>query len=234
MQMTRDTLVADLASAAPATIRVFQKYRIDFCCGGKVPLAEAAEKQGLDAGALIADLEAATVEPTEAGDWQDAPLADLVGHIQRRYHEHLRAELPRLSAMLDKVVSRHGDRLPETLLPLQSTFEALKQDLLEHMTKEDLVLFPAIVEAERHSHGAAGGPFSWIDAPVAVMEAEHEAAGAALAMIRDLTHDFTPPQDACPTFRGLYHGLWQLEADMHMHVHLENNILFPRALAACA
>jgi len=233
MQMTRETLVADLATGAPATIRVFQKHRIDFCCGGKIPLAEAAAQHGLDADALLSDLEAATVEPTEAGDWQDAPLADLIGHIQRRYHEHLRAELPRLSAMMDKVVSRHGERLPETLLPLQSTFEALKQELLEHMSKEDMVLFPAIKEAEAHK-GAGGKPWAWIDAPVEVMEAEHDAAGAALATIRDLTHDYTPPQDACPTFRGLYHGLWQLEADMHMHVHLENNILFPRALAAFA
>ena len=158
------------------------------------------------------------------------PLKDLVAHIQARYHVPLRDELPRLGAMLDKVVQRHGHRLPETLLPLQATFESLRRELLEHMAKEDAVLFPSVLALEAHAaaKGTSTG-WSWIEQPIEVMEAEHEAAGAALATMRALTDGYAPPEDACPTFRGLYYGLSELERDMHLHVHLENQILFPRA-----
>ena len=133
--------------------------------------------------------------------------------------------------MLAKVVQRHGDRLPETLLPLQSTFERLQNELLSHMTKEDVVLFPAIVAAEAAlTQGYKGAErWGWLEQPIGVMEAEHESACADLATMRDLTKGYAPPEDACPTFRGLYYGLAELERDMHVHVHLENNVLFPRA-----
>jgi regulator of cell morphogenesis and NO signaling len=138
--------------------------------------------------------------------------------------------------MMTRVVQRHGDRLPGTLLPLQETFEGLHRELIHHMLKEDAVLFPAIVDAE-HAVTAGRGDaaeFAWIDQPIDVMEAEHESAGAALAAMREITRGYTPPDDACPTFRGLYFGFAELERDMHVHVHLENNILFPRAMQLAA
>jgi len=128
--------------------------------------------------------------------------------------------------MMAKVVSRHGDRLPETLHPLQETLTALHVDLLHHMQKEDQILFPAIADVEA---GRTAGQAAWIAQPIEVMEDEHEQAGAALARMRTLTGGYIPPADACPTFRGLYFGLAELEREMHVHVHLENNILFPRA-----
>jgi regulator of cell morphogenesis and NO signaling len=153
-------------------------------------------------------------------------MSDLIAYSQERFHGPLRDELPRLGQMMAKVVSRHGQRLPETLLPLQQTLAALHVDLLHHMQKEDEILFPAIQEIES---GRLGGHAAWIEQPIEIMEDEHEQAGAALARIRDLTSGYTPPADACPTFRGLYYGLAELEREMHVHVHLENNILFPRA-----
>ena len=158
-----------------------------------------------------------------------APLHELIAHIQARYHTHLCDELPRLDEMLAKVVSRHGDHLPETLLPLRDTFEALRDDLLSHMMKEDRVLFPGIVALEQGADRPDAEAASWLATPIAVMEAEHAEAGAALEAMRTQTNGYAPPDWACPTFRGLYFGLAQLESDMHVHVHLENHILFPRA-----
>jgi regulator of cell morphogenesis and NO signaling len=219
--------VADIAAGAPATIRVFQRYDIEFCCGGKIPLGEACARQGLDLETVVAELTAAQQGVEPSIDPASMPLCELVAHIQQRFHEPLRAELPRLSLMLAKVVNRHGFRLSDTLLPLQATFDRLQDELLDHMAKEDAVLFPAIVALE--SQQGDRSAWSWLAQPIHVMEVEHEAAGAALATMRTLSNDHTPPDWACATFVGLYHGLAQLEREMHEHVHLENNVLFPRA-----
>lgn len=234
MQITADSHVADLATMFPGTIRVFQHYGLDFCCGGKRPLGDVCREYGLDLAALTQALTDSLAEECEDVDWSTRPLPELTAHIVERFHDPLRAELPRLRAMLDKVISRHGDSFGAVLDPLSRTFDDFHADLLSHMQKEEIVLFPAIDALS----GAAAGrePFhcGTIAAPVSVMEMEHEHAGEALATMRRLTSDFTPPEWACPTFRGLYHGLAQLEGDMHLHVHLENNVLFPRALAAQA
>jgi regulator of cell morphogenesis and NO signaling len=231
MNLTPDTRISDIATTNPATIRVFQHHEIDFCCGGKIPLAEACARHGLDLETLLAELRAAGTTPDDAQNWETCSLTDLITHIRARYHEPLRAEIPRLAAMLAKVVQRHGDRMPETLPPLHATFDHLRLELLEHMAKEDSVLFPAIVSAEQAlaDGGLPKRPWQWIEQPIGVMEAEHASAGAALATMRELTGGYEPPEDACPTFRGLYHGLADFEREMHLHVHLENNVLFPRA-----
>ena len=234
MTLTPDLTIAEIATTAPATIPVFQHHQIDFCCGGKVPLASACQARGLDVDSVLAELRAAVAPAPDQTNWADATLTSIVAHIQSRYHEPLRAELPRLAAMLSKVVSRHGNNLPETLLPLQQTFATLQVELLAHMVKEDRMLFPVIVALENGDPLPSGDVASWIAQPIDVMEAEHESAGAALARIRDLTHGFAPPEWACPTFRGLYHGLAQLETDMHLHVFLENHVLFPRAARLAA
>jgi regulator of cell morphogenesis and NO signaling len=231
MTVTPDTLVADLAVANPATIRVFQRHRIDFCCGGRIPLSEACADRNIAAEELIGELELSmrTSEPTE--DVARLPLSEIVAHIQRRFHRPLMKELPRLRAMLDKVVSRHGDRLPDVLFPLRETFLAFELELVAHIRKEDDVLFPAIVALEAGEGRAHGADWTWIDQPIDAMELEHAAAGDALARMAELTGTYSPPADACPTFLGLYHGLAELEREMHVHVHLENHALFPRANA---
>ena len=126
MRIQPDSLVADIATSEPATIKVFQHHRIDFCCGGKIPIGEACADHGLDTDAVLAELRAAQTVDTDRMNWGLAPMRDLIAHIQARYHVPLREELPRLSAMLDKVVQRHGHRLPETLLPLHAAFESLR------------------------------------------------------------------------------------------------------------
>jgi regulator of cell morphogenesis and NO signaling len=229
MTIAPETTVAEIATSVPATIRIFQDHHIDYCCGGKIPLEQACAARGLDVGTLLHQLQAAVAPVSGEPVWANETLTALVRHIQARYHEPLRLELPRLETMLDKVVSRHGDHLPETLLPLQRAFKHLQVELLVHMAKEDRVLFPFIVRLEAGEDLAVEDALQWIQSPIAAMEADHDEAGRALAFIRDVTGSFAPPEWACPTFRGLYYGLSQLEADMHVHVHLENNILFPRA-----
>jgi len=227
MEFTKDMHVSDAAASSPATIKVFQQHGIDFCCGGHRPIADACAEHGLDLDHVMTELARSTAGKTDEQNWQQAPMTDLVAHIQARFHQPLREELPRLSAMVDKVVMRHGDHYPEMLLPLQREFRGLMSELLDHMAKEDQVLFPAIVTIDR---GQAAGGGDWIAGPVEVMEHEHEQAGAALAAMRQVTADYQLPPDACPTFQGLFYGLEQLERDMHVHIHLENNILFPRAI----
>lgn len=227
MSITLHSRVADIATENPAAIEVFQQHQIDFCCGGHLPLEEACRRRGVDPGQVLAELQQAPPPADDAGAWQRAPLSSLVTHIQQTYHAPLRAELARLDAMMARVLDRHGERHPDIVPPLASVFARFRGELLDHMVKEDTILFPAIVALE-HA-GRASGMASWISQPMAVMEAEHDAAGEALAAMRQITHGYAPPEDACPTFRGLYHGLAELEREMHLHVHLENNILFPRA-----
>lgn len=231
MQITANSTVADIATQDPGAIRVFQHHQIDFCCGGRIPLAQACEQRGLDPEAVLAELRAARTSSEERLDWREMPLRELVGYIQRRYHAPLRLEIPRLTQMLARVVARHGEAHPETK-GLQATFDRLQRELLAHMAKEDSGLFPALVAIDAEQTPVNPGTCDWIHMPIEVMEAEHEAAGQALAHMRELTDGYTPPEGACPTFRGLYHGLAELERDMHVHVHLENNVLFPRARAS--
>lgn len=229
MVISPDATVADIATTVPATIPVFQQHQIDFCCGGRKPLRQVCDDLGLDADRLVGELLAVASPVSAEPTWADATLTALIGHIQRRYHAQLREELPRLEAMVERVVSRHGDHLPDVLLPLQRTFHRLAQELLEHMQREDAVLFPVIVALEAGRPADAPDAAAWLEAPLATMEAEHEVAGAALHAIREITSGYAPPEWACPTFRGLYYGLAQLETEMHLHVHLENHVLFPRA-----
>jgi regulator of cell morphogenesis and NO signaling len=232
MEITPETTIARIAADLPATIRVFQRHHLDFCCGAGIPLREVCAREDLDLGGLIAELEAVTTCAGDSDNWQDAPLPDLVAHIQARYHRHLYEELPRLSAMMTKVLQRHGDRLPRTLPPLAAVFDFLQQDLLHHMRREDAVLFPAILSLPTGlgEPGDTARPAATIE----VMERDHARVGDALEHLRVLTNGYQPPDDACPTFRGLYFGLAELEKDMHVHVHLENHILFPRALSPAA
>lgn len=229
MTLTPESVVAEIATEAPATIHVFQQHQIDFCCGGKLPLAQACRARGLEVGTVLDELRAALAPAPVEPNWNEASLTVLVRHIQERYHEPLRRELPRLDGLLQKVVSRHGAHLPQRMQPLGQTFGALQRDLLEHMASEDRVLFPLIVAIDGGEPPALPTVDTWIQSPIAALEAEHADAGAALLVIREMTDGFAPPEWACPTFRGLYHGLAQLESDMHVHVHLENNVLFPRA-----
>jgi regulator of cell morphogenesis and NO signaling len=229
--------VADLAREYPASIRVFQRHRIDFCCGGRKSVAEAAGRAGVDEAGLVGELEAALASPGGGEAWLRAlpeSLADLGKLIVGRYHVALRSELPRLIAMADRVEHVHGAEMPQILPPLAATVRAIASELEAHMQQEEEVVFPAIERLERASRRQAAAEPSDLSALVAAREDEHAAVGEQLRTLRRLSADFTPPEWACNTFRGLYHGLAELEHDLHEHIHLENNVLFPRALEAAS
>lgn len=221
--------IGALVAERPATARVFETHQLDYCCKGSQTLAAACAERGLDLSQLCDELERVTAASQEQEpDWLADPLRELCDHIERRYHDWLRSELPRLAMLIDKVVKAHGSRHPEWV-QVQATFQRLRAELEPHMMKEEQILFPAIRQME-----AAGRrqsfPFGTVENPIRCMVQEHEGAGAELTRLRELTKGYAPPQDACPTFRVLLDGLRQLELDMHQHVHKENNILFPRAV----
>jgi regulator of cell morphogenesis and NO signaling len=224
-----DRTVGQLVVERPERARLFEQLGIDYCCGGKRSLADACARRGLDLGEVLAQIEAAEERPavTGAAKPTDLTLGALAEHITRRYHAPLREELPRLDALCVKVAAAHGARHPE-LRALQETFQAFRAELESHMRDEEETLFPACAQlAEALAVPTpASGPFQ---ERLAALEEEHEQAGAALARMRELTQDYAPPADACNTYRVLLAGLVGLEAEMHEHVHLENNLLFPRA-----
>lgn len=216
------TPVGRIAAEHPLATRVFARHGIDFCCGGGKPIQDACQARGLDTEQILEEIRAELAEVDDDRErWDEADLNDLIDHILTAYHRPLEEELPRLEFMARKVLKAHGDREPEMLGELLSTFLALKTELEQHMMKEETILFPMI----RQGQGSMA-----LD-PISAMEAEHASAGGALERLRELTNGYQAPADACNTWRALWHGLGALEDDLHQHIHLENNILFPRALA---
>lgn len=225
--------VADLARLHPATIRVFQRHGIDFCCGGKRTLAEAASRAGIDPVGVAEELRQTLAQPAGTATWLDAlpdSLTELGKLIVGRYHVALRLELPRLIRMADRVETVHGAEMPEILPPVAATVRALAAELEKHMHEEETAVFPAIERLERTTDSDESLSAEDLAVLVAAREDEHTEAGEKLRTLRALTSGFEPPEWACNTFRGLYHGLAELELDLHEHIHLENNVLFPRAL----
>ena len=220
------TQVKDLVIERPGRARVFEKLGIDYCCGGKRPLAEVCEEKGLDAAAVTAALVEVDAAPVH-GDPSEMTLTALADHIEAVHHAWLREEMPRLRHLTQKVANRHGERLP-WVIELAAIYAGLEEELTEHMMKEEMILFPLIraLEAGQEIQGIGCGH---LEGPVSVMEAEHAAAGEALARMRELTSDYVAPEDACTSFRVMLDGLHGFEKDMHQHIHKENNILFPRA-----
>lgn len=218
------TLVGAIATEHPLATRVFARHGIDFCCGGGRPLADACRDKGVDVDLVVRELQASLTSSAgpqrPATRWDDAPLSDLIQHILTVYHAPLKEELPRLEAMARKVHQVHGEKDPVRIGELLRVYLGLKAELDAHLLKEERILFPMILRG--HGQMAQG--------PVAVMEDEHATAGAALAQLRALTNGYQVPEGACNTWRALWHGLEAFERDLHEHIHLENNILFPRAL----
>lgn len=217
--MNATMTLADLATVHPGASRVFHRHGLDFCCGGRRPLAEVCVEQGLSAEALVAEIEAEAAVATDRTRWDERPLADIVTHIVTVYHARLRDELPELVALAERVESRHGTK-PSCPHGLAAHLIATAEHAFEHMMKEEQVLFPLLL-----GDGAA-----LASGPIRQMEVEHDDHAANLAHTRALTDALTPPAEACPTWRALYVRLEALEAELMEHIHLENHVLFPRAL----
>ncbi len=235
MSMSASKTVRELAVEHPAATRVFEALGIDYCCGGQKSLAEACGAAKLSVDQVLESLERAEAErrpSAAANDWQAASLASLVGHIIQTHHRFTRDELARLEPLLDKVCKVHGQNHGE-LLQIRRAFAGLSQELTMHMMKEERILFPYIVqleEAVEHRQAQPVSPFGTVQNPIHMMMVEHDSAGEALRQMRSLSSDYAPPADACVSYQTLYKALAELEQDLHQHIHLENNILFPRAI----
>jgi regulator of cell morphogenesis and NO signaling len=235
MTISAKMTVRELAVEVPGATRLFEKLGIDYCCGGGKALEEACANAGVPVTQIISSLEEAGLAAEQTGeteDWQAESLAKLTSYIVSKHHVFTRDELERLEPLLAKVSSVYGEKRPE-LLQIKALFQELKNDLLMHMQKEERVLFPYIVEIEEAIGNKSPRPqpfFGTVRNPIHMMSLEHDTAGDILRNIRRLSSDFEPPADACVSYQTLYKALEELEHDLHRHIHLENNILFPRAV----
>ena len=236
MTMTAERTVRELALQNTAATRVFEGLGIDYCCGGNQSLGDACRASNLSVDQVIDSLEMAeeAAHATQKDrDWQIEPLADLIAHIKNTHHQYMREEMARLVPLLEKVCAVHGKNHPE-LQQVQSSFQSLVQELTTHMMKEERVLFPYIVRMEEaviQKEPVLPPPFGSLQNPVSMMEHEHDSAGHALRAMREASCGYTAPGEACISYQTLYKALANIETDLHLHIHLENNILFPRAIA---
>ena len=214
-----NTTLAELAIKHPAASRVFYANGLDFCCGGNRPLEEACHDRGLTATAILAAIDAEDRTCKDVPRWENRPLVELISHVVTFYHRRLREELPRLIAMAERVEQAHYDK-PLRPAGLRDHLTAVHNAVLEHLEKEENILFP-IIASGRAVHASA---------PIHMMEIEHKDHAENLKTIRTITRDLVAPANACATWRALYLRLGAFEAELMEHIHLENNLLFRRAL----
>ena len=226
--------VREIALEMPVTTRVFEEFKIDYCCHGNTPFDEACRNAGA-APELVSQKIDRVVDASGGNDTEsfaDTPLGALIDHILDKHHVYTKDEMAHLTPLAAKVASRHGEHHP-FLFELKKLFQMVCADLEPHMMKEEMVLFPYIRDLayrnEKKLH-AAYPPFGTVQHPVNMMTIEHEEVGELLAKMRTVTNDYALPDGACPSFTALYHRLGEFERDIHQHIHLENNILFPRAV----
>jgi len=221
-----------IALEQPETIRVFENFQLDYCCGGNRPLAEACAEKGLAVDDVLSSLKGAAANKAETKTGlENATLTEVIRHIVETHHAFIRAELPPLHFMAHKVAGKHGPNHPEVLV-VERNLEQLGEELLSHLMKEESILFPYIEGLERSQQGAEPphACFGSVESPIRMMIMEHEGAAALLEEMRKATNGFTPWEGACPTSAGLLYRMAEFERDLHRHVHLENNLLFPRAV----
>jgi regulator of cell morphogenesis and NO signaling len=225
--------VGDLAAEMPLSIRVFEAWKIDYCCGGRTLLSDACEKAGKSIDAFLAEMEVLAVFPGGTmPDWTGNTITTMAAEIVATYHAFTREELATITPISEKVLSVHGERRPE-LAEVVSLIHELTADLLPHMLKEEQVLFPYVDQLEdaAERQGAAPTPFfGTVKNPVRMMMLEHDRVGELLARLREITAGYAPPVDACFSYRELYRRLTELERRTHEHIHVENNLYFPRAI----
>ena len=231
MQSLAEKTVRELASTNPGAARIFERFGIDYCCGGERSLTQACTTAKTDLGQVVTALETSQPQAVER-DWQKATLSELIQHIVEKHHAFVRQEIPRLRPQITKVLRVHGPNHQE-LFQIEISFHALAEELTLHMMKEERMLFPYIerLEIAERSGGRPAPPmFGTVQNPVRMMMMEHDSAGELLHKMRQVTSNYTLPADACMSFRTLYAALQEFEVDLHQHIHLENNLLFPRAI----
>lgn len=231
MHVTGETTIGEIVAGDFRTAAVFHEFGIDFCCGGRRTLAQACQERHVDADVVIEAVSRSCAVPGSAPRFDEWTPQALIGHIVGHHHAYCRRALPALTAYTQKLAAVHGARHPELHEVAQLT-QQVAGEMHVHMPKEEQVLFPyiaAVAEAVASELPPPSAPFGPIDNPIRMMEEDHEAAGAAMERIRALTGNYVVPQDGCATYRVCLQELDAFEQDLHAHVHLENNILFPKA-----
>ena len=233
MKFTTNTKVKDIALSNPNARHVLEDARVDFCCGGGKSLQDACVTAGANAEEILRQLRENSqhVDPSEQ-NWTAAPLSKLTAHIRNHHHQYVREAIHRITPLLEKVVQKHDSHRHE-LAEIAVSFLTVANEMIGHMQKEERILFPFIESLDRAAAGK-GTPeppfFKTICNPIHSMMKEHDAAGDLVRQIRKSSSDYVPPADACASYQALFQELQEFERDLHQHVHLENNILFPRAV----
>lgn len=228
--ITATTTLGDLVTAHPSLARELEQRGLDYCCGGQRSLADACAEVGLDATTVAGELSSLTDLDEAAPDWASLDMAALVDHLEATHHRYLWDEMPRLAALLDKIVAVHGARHGE-LEQIRDCYAEIRADLEPHLMKEERILFPMIRElATATATAAPNFHCGSLLNPISVMLREHDTVGELLARLRLLTDDYRTPADGCASYQAAFDGLARLEADTHLHVHKENNVLFPQVL----
>jgi len=234
MKFTNKT-IREIALETPATIPVFEKHNIDYCCGGNKKFSEACENAGISPETLSKNISVAITKAENTQEFNPAAkksASELTDYLIEKHHTFTREEMERLTPLMAKVAVKHGDKHPE-LHKLKEVFGKLCEDLLPHLQKEEMVLFPFIKDlsiANERNTSLPTPHFMTVQNPIRMMGIEHDEAGDFLKEMRELSNDYSAPENACPSYKALYFGLEELEKDLHKHIHLENNLLFPKAV----
>jgi len=233
MNITEKQIIGELVAQDYRTAGVFKSHGIDFCCNGNRTIAEACAKHGLNSEQIIGELENALTQANSGNiDFQSWPPDLLVDYIEKKHHRYVESKIPEIKGYLAKISQVHGDNHPE-LPEIEKEFSASAGALAAHMKKEELILFPFVrklVQAEQSAAQLAPPHFGTVENPIAMMHEEHDAEGERFRKIAELSNNYTPPADACNTYKVAFALLREFEEDLHLHIHLENNILFPKAI----
>ncbi len=235
MSFTTETKVKEIALSNPQARQILEDAGVDYCCGGGKSLHDACLSAEVSAAEILERLKKNRQEVNaDAASWTSASLSELTLHIREKHHQYVRAAIPSIQALLVKVKAKHGAVHPEVAV-IEELFAKIGREMIMHMQKEEQILFPYIDTVERaiKGKGSIEPPFfQTVRNPIQAMMREHDSAGDLARQIRTASGDYTPPADACASFKALYEDLKRFELDLHEHVHLENNVLFPRAVEA--
>lgn len=233
MTITKERFIGEIVAEDYRTAQIFKKHNIDFCCKGNRSIENVCESQNIESNQLLDELEILQQEAsTGAKDYQFWPLDLLADYIEKKHHRYVENRIPEIMPYLEKLCKVHGNRHPE-LFEITSEFKKSAGELAAHMKKEELILFPFVrkmVEAKQKGEKIALPHFGSVENPVAMMKEEHQTEGERFMHIANLSNNYTPPADACNTYRVTFALLNEFEEDLHLHIHLENNILFPKAI----
>ena len=234
MKTSQDQIIGELVTQDYRTASVFKKYGIDFCCQGNRTINEACERKNIDAKSVLSDLEQISQEPgNNSPDYKSWPLDLLADYIEKKHHRYVEEKILEIKPYLEKICRVHGNRHPE-LFEIQEQFNASAGELAAHMKKEEFVLFPFVrkmTKAKLEGSKVSAPYFGSVKNPVEMMKHEHTTEGDRFSKIEGLSNHYTPPQDGCSTYSVTFALLKEFEQDLHLHIHLENNILFPKAIA---